>query len=38
VLEEFYLLKYNTVEACSKHTGFLLGLFFDSEDGGDMSL
>jgi hypothetical protein len=34
-LEEFYLL---ALLATCFHAGFLLGLFFDHEDGGDMFL
>jgi hypothetical protein len=42
--EEFYLLGYNAVQSVESqallvicfHTGFLLGLFFDPEDEGDI--
>jgi hypothetical protein len=36
--EEDYLLGYNTLLATCVHVGFLLDLFFDLEDGGDMFL
>jgi hypothetical protein len=35
--EEFCLLGYKAVWLCF-YAGFLLGLFFDPEDGGDMFL
>jgi hypothetical protein len=34
---EFYRLGYNAVQSCHQlHACFLLGLFFDAEDGGDV--
>jgi hypothetical protein len=42
--EEYYLLGYNAVQSVESqptlatcfHDGFLIGLFFDPEDGGDV--
>jgi hypothetical protein len=38
--EKFYLLGYNAMQISSTclHAGFLLGLFFDPIDGGDIFL
>jgi hypothetical protein len=36
--EEFYVMGYNSPRDTCFHAGFLLGLFFDPEDGGDMFL
>jgi hypothetical protein len=36
--EVFYLLGYNSLLPTCSHAGFLFGLFFDHEDGGDMFL
>jgi hypothetical protein len=35
-IEEFHLQGYNALLATCFHSGFLVGLFFGPEDGGDM--
>jgi hypothetical protein len=38
VYEKYYFLGYNTLFVTCFHAGFLHGLIFDPEDGGDMFL
>jgi hypothetical protein len=38
IYEEYYIMGYNALLATYLHADFLLGVFFNPEDGGDIFL